>query len=145
MNSREFLTLAQALFRDRGEAAWRLAVSRAYYAAFHVARELQDDLGFAVPRGERAHGHLWLRPSNCGDSPMATTGAALNTLRQDRNAADYDLQRPLSQANATRSVRAAEQTILLLGAAATEPLRSSITDAMKIYERDVLKDVTWHA
>jgi hypothetical protein len=29
-------------------------------------------------------------------------------------------------------------------AAAVEPIRTQITDAMKIYERDVLKDVTWH-
>jgi hypothetical protein len=25
-----------------------------------------------------------------------------------------------------------------------EPTRTQITDAMKIYERDVLQDITWH-
>jgi hypothetical protein len=29
-------------------------------------------------------------------------------------------------------------------AARLEPIRTQITDAMKIYERDVLKTVTWH-
>ncbi len=143
MNSRDFLTLAQTLLAEGFEAAWRSAVSRAYYAAFHVARELLDSLGFAVPRGERAHAHLWLRLSNCGDPKLATTGAALNSLRQDRNFADYDLHRPLTHANAARSVRMAEQTIRLLETAANEPLRTLIRDTMKVYERDVLKDVTW--
>jgi uncharacterized protein (UPF0332 family) len=143
MNSREFLTLAHTLLAATSEAAWRSAVSRAYYSAFHVARELLDSLGFAVPRGERAHAHLWLRLSNCGDSQIATTGAALNSARQDRNFADYDLHRPLTQANAARTVRMAEQTIHLLETAAIDPLRTSITDAMKIYERNVLKEVTW--
>jgi len=143
MNSRDFLTLAQTLLAASSEAAWRSAVSRAYYAAFHVARELLDSMGFAVPRGERAHAHLWLRLSNCGDPQMATTGAALNSLRQDRNFADYDLLRPLTQANAVRSVRMAEQTVSLLATAAIDPLRTLITDAMKVYERNVLKEVTW--
>ena len=144
MNSRHFLILAQKLLNDPDEAAWRSAVSRGYYAAFHAARELLHDLGFAVPRAERAHAYLWLRLSNCGAPPVKKSGAALNTLRQDRNGADYELQRPLSQANALRSVRVAEQIILLLDAAGKDPLRAAITDAMKIYERDVLKDVTWH-
>jgi uncharacterized protein (UPF0332 family) len=143
MNSRDFLTLAQTLLGDRSEAAWRSAVSRAYYAAFHTARELLEALGFSVPHGERAHGYLWLRLSNCGDPQVQNTGAALNTLRQDRNRADYDLHRSLTLANATRSVRAAKQCILLLDTTATAPTRISITDAMKIYERDVLQEITW--
>jgi hypothetical protein len=38
----------------------------------------------------------------------------------------------------------APRTIQVFEAAAIEPTRSQITDAMKIYERDVLHDVTWH-
>lgn len=144
MNSRDFLTLAQRLLADSSEAGWRSAVSRAYYAAFHCARELLENLGFTVPRGDRAHGYLWLRLSNCGDPQLQNAGGALNTLRQDRNRADYDLHRPLTQANAVRCVRAAEQIILLLDTAVTGSTRTLITDTMKIYERDVLKEVTWH-
>ena len=50
----------------------------------------------------------------------------------------------MTHANATRSVRLAQQTISVLGTGTTEPLRTSITEAMKTYERDVLKEVTWH-
>ena len=40
------------------------AVSRAYYAAIHVARLLLGQCGFGVPRGDQAHAYLWLRLSN---------------------------------------------------------------------------------
>jgi hypothetical protein len=40
-------------------------------------------------------------------------------------------------------VRMAEQIVRALDAAAFEPVRSNITAAMRVYERDVLRDVTW--
>lgn len=144
MDGRDFYTLAQQLALRTTEAAWRSAVSRAYYAAFHVARQLMEDLGFTVPRVDRAHGHLWLRLSNCGDSQVQHAGANLNDLRRDRNWADYDLARPMRQAVVRRSLLVVPQIIRVLDAAALEPTRTRITDAMKIYERNVLHDVTWH-
>ena len=48
MNWREFLTLAARLAAGAAEEDWRSAVSRAYYSAFHVARQLLSDLGFTV-------------------------------------------------------------------------------------------------
>ena len=48
MNPRDFLTLANSLAAGTTEAAWRSAVSRAYYAAFHSTRMLHRDLGFRV-------------------------------------------------------------------------------------------------
>ncbi len=39
---------------------------------------------------------------------------------------------------------ATAQIIQVFDSAATEPTRTTITNAMKIYERDVLHDVTWH-
>ena len=40
MDEREFLKVALSLLAGASEADWRSAVSRAYYAAFHVARNL---------------------------------------------------------------------------------------------------------
>jgi hypothetical protein len=40
-------------------------------------------------------------------------------------------------------VQDAENIIRALDAAAVEPVRTQITNAMKVYERDVLHDVTW--
>lgn len=144
MNSRDFLVVARALAVGNTEAAWRSAVSRAYYAAFHVACELMEALGFRVPQSDRAHAYLSYRLGNCGQAQVQSVGQDLETLRRNRNWADYDLQRPLSQAMGQSRVSMAEQVIQFLDTAIVEPTRTQITDAMKTYERDVLQDVTWH-
>lgn len=144
MDFRDFLSLANTLAKGTTEAEWRSACSRGYYAAFHVARQLLLDLGFQVPQADRAHGYLWLRLSNAGVAEVMKAGSLLNDLRRERNRADYDDRRITTQGMADQSVRFAEEVIQALDAAAVEPTRTQITDAMKIYERDVLHDVTWH-
>ena len=144
MDFRDFLPLADTLAKGTTEAEWRSASSRAYYAAFHVARQLLLALNFRVPQADRAHGYLWLRLSNAGVIAVQAAGSLLNDLRRERNRADYDEHRTISQSLATQNVRFAEDVIRELDAAMVEPVRTQITDAMKIYERDVLKDVTWH-
>jgi uncharacterized protein (UPF0332 family) len=143
ITGREFLKQAQDWIVLAEEEDWRSAVSRAYYAAFHVARRLLSDVGFVVPRGDRAHAYLWRRLSNCGDTQVQLAGSDLNTLRGDRNRADYEVQQTLSHNDALLQVHAAARIIQILDAV-VEPTRTQITDAMKVYERDVLKDVTWH-
>ena len=55
MTGADFLPLAHDLAAASSEPEWRTAVSRAYYTAFHVARQLLEDLGFRVPRADRGH------------------------------------------------------------------------------------------
>lgn len=144
MTGRDFLPLATRLAVGATEAEWRTAVSRAYYAAFHVARQLLEDLGFTVPRGDRAHGYLWLRLANGGDPQVQKAGMDLSNLRGRRNQADYDLARPFRQKITPPLIQIAEQIIQTLDQARQQPTCTQITDAMKVYERDVLHDVTWH-
>jgi uncharacterized protein (UPF0332 family) len=144
MNPRDFLSLAEALITELSEADWRTAVSRGYYAAFHVARELLEACGFVVPRADQAHAYLQLRLVNCGHADVGEAGRDLGDLRRLRNHADYDLDQPFPHAEANRFVLLAGDVIRLLELAATEPtVRVRITDGMKDYERDVLKTVTW--
>lgn len=143
IDGRKFLDLAQQLAVGTTEAEWRTAVSRAYYGAFHEARRLLRGLGFVVPRAERAHAHLWLRLSNCSVAQIELAGADLNRLRRERNTADYDVERTLHRIDAALHVQNARRLAQALDAAHVEPTRTRITDAMKIYERDVLKDETW--
>jgi uncharacterized protein (UPF0332 family) len=142
MNGRDFLPVARILATQATEAAWRSALSRAYYAAFHVARELMETLGFAVPKADAAHKHMAWRLSNCGDAQVEDMGRKLDILRGDRNSADYDLRHAVPQALAQQRITVAEQIIQTLDALAG-PTLTRITDAMKIYERDVLQNVTW--
>src|SRR2546425_546453 len=57
MDFRDSLILATPLAAGSTEAEWRSAVSRAYYAPFHVARRLLFGCGFQVPPADRAHGY----------------------------------------------------------------------------------------
>jgi hypothetical protein len=84
-----------------------------------------------------------MRLSNSSDPQTVQAGNDLNSLRGVRNTADYDLRRLVSQAWATTQVHLAEQIIHTLDAL-TPATRTQVTDAMKVYERDVLHDVTWH-
>jgi hypothetical protein len=49
----------------------------------------------------------------------------------------------LNQADALLQVRAAGRILQILDGAGKDPIRVQITDAMKTYERDILKVVTW--
>lgn len=144
MRGYDFLHLANSLLSGSTEAEWRSAISQAYYAAFHVARGLLLHCQFAVPRGEQAHGYLWLRLSNAGHAAVVAAGRDLKAVRNNRNWADYDLDNPFDQPTAAAQVQVATVLIRVLEAAAHDPVRTQITDAMKAYERDVLKTITWH-
>jgi uncharacterized protein (UPF0332 family) len=143
MTGRDFLSLAARLASGTEEADWRTAVSRAYYAAFHTARSLLTELGFAVPREERAHKYLSFRFSNAQVGRAARVGLDLDNLRTERNRADYDLDDPFDAADALQQVQIAQQMLQALDALGNEPERTALTDAIKTYERTVLGVVTW--
>src|SRR4051812_32107702 len=114
MNPRDFLDVADDLAAGLREADWRSAVSRAYYAAFHVGRRLLRRCGFVVPEAEQAHGYVWLRLANSGHPDIQLAGNNLATLRRVRNLADYDLARPLAHSAAIGQVQAAAETLRVL-------------------------------
>jgi uncharacterized protein (UPF0332 family) len=144
MNPRDFLDVAFDLAGEFREADWRSAVSRAYYAAFHVATEFLQRCGFAVPQGEPTHGYLWLRLANSGEAALQNAGNELRRLRTARNWADYTLARPLTQMHAADHARLAENIIRTLDQIATmSALLTQSAERMRTYERDVLQDITW--
>jgi hypothetical protein len=69
-------------------------------------------------------------------------GARLNELRRYRNQADYELNHPFLQSLAQSQLVKAEQIIQVLDNLSLA-LHTQITDAMRVYERVVLRDVTW--
>jgi uncharacterized protein (UPF0332 family) len=144
MTPRDILDVADELCMGLTEAEWRAAVSRAYFAAFHAARRLLRDAGFDVPRADQAHAYLWLRLSNCGHPDVEDAGRRLNVMRGLRNWADYDLDQPFGHAAAVGEVQSADDILRLLEALPTTPATlAQITVAIRDYERDVLKQVTW--
>jgi uncharacterized protein (UPF0332 family) len=144
MNARDFLQTAWSLLEEDQEAAWRSAVSRAYYAAFHVARQLLMGQGFRVPRADQAHAYLWFRLSNGGQVDVQNAGIQLGFLRQERNKADYDLERAFDPKSASDRVQMATDIIRLLDDLAKEAaILTRVVEAIKDYERNVLREVTW--
>ena len=100
--------------------------------------------GFAAPKSEQAHAYLWLRLSNCGHPDLAHAGVELNDLRSQRNWADYDFDLSMDQSTAADFVQAARDVVSLLEQAAALPtVQSQITAVIRVYERDVLVNVTW--
>ena len=145
MDETGFLELADELSTGSRQADWRTAISRAYYAAFHKARALLRQGGFRVPDAEGAHAYLWLRLNNSDHPDVVNAGVSLNRLRSIRNWADYNFDQPLDEAAAIRHVGIATEIIQLLHHLAHEPeILIRVIDAIKIYERDVLREVTWH-
>jgi uncharacterized protein (UPF0332 family) len=145
MTPRDFLDVADEWASGNREAEWRSATSRAYYAAFHAARQLLLQAGFAVPTAEQAHAYLWRRLANSGHPDVDQAGNDLGLLRGLRNRADYDLDKPYAQPIALDQVRLATEIIQVLEALPTTPaIFARVVDAIKVYERDVLKQVTWH-
>ena len=74
MTGSDFLPLANQLAAAATEPEWRTAISRAYYAAFHVARQLLEELGFRVPWADRAHAYLTIALKQLRSCPDTTRG-----------------------------------------------------------------------
>jgi hypothetical protein len=134
MTGRDFLTLAMFLASRHDEASWRTSISRGYYAAFHVARDLLEDLGFNVPQADRAHAFLWFRLQNSGVPSVASAGQQLQDLRRRRNDSDYDFSYRVDRAGARSELQTSERIILTLEAAAAEPIRSQLLTGIRAYE-----------
>jgi uncharacterized protein (UPF0332 family) len=145
MDPREFVDVASDLLSGGRQGEWRTATHCGYYAAFHVARALLQGAGFAVPPDQQAHAYLWLRLSNCGDQDGVKVGERLRELRQERTRADYDITRPFEHRRAVGQVRLALDTIQLLDDLSANPAAlARVIDGIRAYERDVLKEVTYH-
>ena len=133
MDARDYLRLAQKWVAGSMEGEWRSAVSRAYYAAFHIARRLLLVCGFVVPRADRAHAYLWRRLANCGALNVREAGSLLNILRGERTG-----QITISISHSIRQmltlVQRAEKVILAFEKAAKEPLKTQITEAIRTYD-----------
>ena len=92
----DFLVLAKHLDGDtvvepHPDARSRTVVSRAYYAAYHAVRTAAVAQGFVPPRLDA---HIAL-VQYCHDQrrrEWSNVAEKLRRLRDDRNAADYDLR-----------------------------------------------------
>ena len=91
MTGRDFITCAERLARGPAEADLRSAVSRAYYGAFHEALSLLRESGVRLPKTEQVHVKAGFCLADGGRANAAKAGQQLELLRDQRKAADYEL------------------------------------------------------
>lgn len=91
MDPRDFHQLASQLAQSSHTAELRTAISRAYYATYHVSVALLEAMGFRLSSGPAGHGEVRNRLSNSGDPEVMRVGSQLGQLQSQRIAADYRL------------------------------------------------------
>lgn len=145
MNPLDFIALAIRLSNSRNEADLRSAVSRAYYGAFHMARQFLADCGLRFPAkdiyGAEIHNKVRYCLSESGSSDALVVGHKLRTLRSQRNRADYDLESIefRSRAIVIGMVGAAPEIVDAIQRCRAEPAFSEARAKIRTYARDVLR------
>lgn len=94
---------------DPSEAALRTAVSRAYYSAYHLARAYVERNNLASVGRQDSHKAVWDALGRSGGPPRPRQERAIKskgfTLRDARNDADYEGDRPDSTPPPTPEAR----------------------------------------
>jgi len=141
MDGREFLAVAGKLAASphADEATYRTAVSRAYYGAFHVAREFLVELGFAPIGNANVHAFVrhYLHGSGHPEGCLAAT--QLSRLQTARNSADYDLTDTAigARAFAMVCVEQSHRIVAALENCRTAEARETIREGIIAYEQKV--------
>ena len=137
----DFLDLAARLSNGANEADFRTSVSRAYYGTFHAAVQILVEAGISLPIGPESHHKVRLCLLECGERPGFQAGSELQTLRKQRNIADYDLRDSINQdeKNAQTQVQNARVILGLLDACRQEPARTRFRAKVRDYAANVLR------
>jgi uncharacterized protein (UPF0332 family) len=92
MRPHDFWRLADRLIaNEKNPEGFRSAVSRAYYAAFLTDVDFLAAMNISLLGGPGAHTELLNILGNTGDAALLSARDYLDTLRKQRNKADYDL------------------------------------------------------
>jgi uncharacterized protein (UPF0332 family) len=147
MNPADFISLAIKLSNSQQEAELRTAVGRAYYGAFHAARELLEecDIGFPPKElfGADIHRKVQYCLANAGNANADAVATRLHILRRQRNAADYDLKIDSFSGSRTKQVTSNTQRAIeivdALQHCRTGEAFQQFRDNVRAYARDVLR------
>lgn len=147
MNPADFIALAVKLSNSQQEVDLRTAVSRAYYGAFHSARELLEECGIGFPAkeafGAAIHTKVRYCLANAGNTDARKATNKLGALRSQRNSADYDLKSDhfsVSHGNAVKvNVRIAIEIVDALQRCRGEIALPDFREKVRAYARDVLR------
>jgi uncharacterized protein (UPF0332 family) len=96
-----------------GPAAYRSAISRAYYAAFHVAADALAGIGHSPGSGDGSHKKVVIYLQQSGDEGLDSAAKTIDQMRTMRNHADYDMKNLDVEelSNVRRTAEMAQQAI----------------------------------
>lgn len=136
-----FLNQAIRLANSDVEADIRTSVSRCYYGAFHNGLEFLERCGIQLPRSADAHEKLQWCLGHSADETAKDAARKLDTLRAERNLADYNLRHVKFQRkrNALVALSAAQAIVGALSLCGREPVFTSIRLTVRAYAKDILK------
>ena len=139
MDPRDFHRLASELAKGNSPAEIRTAISRTYYATFHVGAQILRGLGFRISTGSSGHGDVWKRLNNSGDLEVTKVGSKLGDLQGIRIDADYKLNDPNPEKPKTAQfwVQQAENMLRVLETCKNDPLKTQIISAIKKWESTI--------
>ena len=141
MDPIDFISLAGRLAAtaDADEAAYRTAVSRAYYGVFHLAASLLAELGFSAPRTANVHVFVQHHLNGSGHPSACTAASLLSDLHAARNRADYQLghYKAGTQAVAKLSVETAHEIRSALLGCSQPPTREQIRTGIAAYVQQI--------
>lgn len=142
MSGNEFLDLATQLLASTNEARLRTATSRAYYAAYHAARNLIVACGVEVP-WTNIHDKVQWCLQETSSSLLKSAGGRLGSLRSERNRADYNLDDSKFQKakNSQLQVRVAVEIVTAIESVAGTSGMTQIREEIRDYAQGVLH---WH-
>ena len=141
MTGNDFIVLAEKLAGVGGFAECRSAVSRAYYGAFHSALDLLASAGIFFPPGPESHQKLRFCLLESGVLQAIEAGEKLESLRRERNRADYDLRQTRSEKVefARRQVIIAAEITVCAGQCGDEPAWAQFRPSVRAYAEKVLR------
>lgn len=95
---KEYLQTAEHLKSLGGESSFRSGVSRAYYSAYGVCFAYAKNTNYITEseiktQGPKMHKFLAARLKQDSDKDLRRIGYSLDTLRLNRNFADYDAKK----------------------------------------------------
>ena len=141
MDPVDFISLAGKLAAtaNADEAAYRTAVSRAYYGAFHMAASFLAELGFSAPRTANVHVFVQHHLNGSGQASARTAASLLSDLHAARNRADYQLShsRAGTQALAKLSVETAHEIRIALLECSKSPTREQVRTGLSAYVQQI--------
>lgn len=122
----DFLTSAEALLNpDSNEMDFRNVISRSYYAAFHLSREVANNLEIPVSTDEynklRSHEKVIVKFEKSHDKSLQKLGYYLKKCKLKREKADYDIHLEIKRIETAQHFNEAKDLIKKLVPLKTNP------------------------